>query len=97
MDIKYGFVDFIGYIFLICFNSFSDEIGCEILGKVEFMNFGGFVKDWVVLGIIEIVEKEGKFKFGGIVVEGIVGNMGIGFVYICNVKGYKCLIVIFDI
>lgn len=97
MDIKLGFIGIVGNILLIRLNSFSEEIGCEILGKVEFFNLGGLVKDRVVFYIIKDVEEKGLLKFGGIVVEGIVGNIGIGLVYICNVKGYKCLIVIFEI
>lgn len=96
MDIKHGFVDSIGHTPLIRLNSFSDETGCEILGKAEFMNPGGSVKDRAALGIIETAEKEGKLKPGGTVVEGTAGNTGIGLAHICNAKGYKCLIVIPD-
>ncbi|MBE9203915.1 cysteine synthase A [Synechocystis salina LEGE 06099] len=96
MDIKHGFVDSIGHTPLIRLNSFSDETGCEILGKAEFLNPGGSVKDRAALGIIETAEKEGLLKPGGTVVEGTAGNTGIGLAHICNAKGYKCLIVIPD-
>ena len=94
MDIKNGFVDTVGNTPLIRLNSFSDETGCEILGKAEFLNPGGSVKDRAALYIIEDAEKKGILKPGGTVVEGTAGNTGIGLTHICNAKGYKCLIVI---
>ncbi|MEG3977548.1 cysteine synthase A [Microcoleus sp. herbarium8] len=96
MDIKNGFVGTIGNTPLIRLNSFSDETGCEILGKAEFLNPGGSVKDRAALYIIEDAEKKGLLKPGGTVVEGTAGNTGIGLAHICNAKGYKCLIVIPD-
>jgi cysteine synthase A len=94
MDIKHGFVGAIGNTPLIRLNSFSDETGCEILGKAEFLNPGGSVKDRAALYIIEDAERQGLLKPGGTVVEGTAGNTGIGLAHICNAKGYKCLIVI---
>ncbi len=94
MDIKTGFVGSIGNTPLIRINSFSDETGCEILGKAEFLNPGGSVKDRAALYIIEDAEKKGLLKPGGTVVEGTAGNTGIGLAHICNAKGYKCLIII---
>ena len=94
MDIKNGFVGTIGNTPLIRLNSFSDETGCEILGKAEFLNPGGSVKDRAALEIIEDAERRGLLKPGGTVVEGTAGNTGIGLAHICNAKGYKCLIVI---
>ena len=94
MDIKNGFVDTVGNTPLIRLNSFSDETGCEILGKAEFLNRGGSVKDRAALYIIEDAERKGLLKPGGTVVEGTAGNTGIGLAHICNAKGYKCLIVI---
>ncbi len=94
MDIKNGFVGTIGNTPLIRLKSFSDETGCEILGKAEFLNPGGSVKDRAALYIIEDAEKKGLLKPGGTVVEGTAGNTGIGLAHICNAKGYKCLIVI---
>jgi cysteine synthase len=96
MDIKNGFADSVGNTPLIRLNSFSDETGCEILGKAEFMNPGGSVKDRAALFIVEDAEKKGLLKPGGTVVEGTAGNTGIGLAHICNAKGYKCLIVIPD-
>lgn len=94
MDIKQGFVGTVGNTPLIRLNSFSDETGCEILGKAEFLNPGGSVKDRAALYIIEDAEKKGLLKPGGTVVEGTAGNTGIGLAHICNAKGYQCLIII---
>ena len=94
MDIRQGFVGTIGKTPLIRLNSFSEETGCEILGKAEFLNPGGSVKDRAALYIIKDAEEKGLLKPGGTVVEGTAGNTGIGLAHICNAKGYKCLIII---
>ncbi|EDX72792.1 Pyridoxal-phosphate dependent enzyme superfamily [Coleofasciculus chthonoplastes PCC 7420] len=94
MDIKEGFVGTVGNTPLIRLNSFSEETGCEILGKAEFLNPGGSVKDRAALYIIQDAEDKGLLKPGGTVVEGTAGNTGIGLAHICNAKGYKCLIII---
>ena len=94
MDIKPGFVSTVGNTPLIRLNSFSEETGCEILGKAEFLNPGGSVKDRAALYIIKDAEERGVLHPGGTVVEGTAGNTGIGLAHICNAKGYKCLIVI---
>lgn len=94
MDIKNGFVGSVGNTPLIRLSSFSDETGCEILGKAEFLNPGGSVKDRAALYIIEEAEAQGLLKPGGTVVEGTAGNTGIGLAHICNAKGYRCLIII---
>jgi cysteine synthase A len=96
MDVKDGFVGTIGNTPLIRLNSFSEETGCEILGKAEFLNPGGSVKDRAALYIIQDAEAKGLLKPGGTVVEGTAGNTGIGLAHICNAKGYKCLIIIPD-
>ncbi|WP_373478392.1 cysteine synthase A [Geminocystis sp.] len=96
MDIKDGFIGTIGNTPLIRLNSFSEETGCEILGKAEFLNPGGSVKDRAALYIIQQAEAQGLLKSGGTVVEGTAGNTGIGLAHICNAKGYKCVIVIPD-
>ncbi|HEY9621165.1 MAG TPA: cysteine synthase A [Crinalium sp.] len=96
MDIKDGFVGSVGNTPLIRLDSLSDETGCEILGKAEFLNPGGSVKDRAALYIIEDAERKGLLKPGGTVVEGTAGNTGIGLAHICNAKGYKCLIIIPD-
>lgn len=94
MDIKNGFVSTVGNTPLIRLNSFSDETGCEILGKAEFLNPGGSVKDRAALYIIQDAEAKGLLHPGGTVVEGTAGNTGIGLTHICNARGYKCLIII---
>lgn len=96
MDIKNGFVGTVGNTPLIRLDSFSEETGCEILGKAEFLNPGGSVKDRAALYIIKDAEEKGLLKPGGTVVEGTAGNTGIGLAHICNARGYKCLIVIPD-
>jgi cysteine synthase A len=94
MEIKHGFVGTVGNTPLIRLNSFSEETGCEILGKAEFLNPGGSVKDRAALYIIEAAERAGELKPGGTVVEGTAGNTGIGLAHICNAKGYRCVIII---
>ncbi|MEM7554167.1 MAG: cysteine synthase A [Cyanobacteria bacterium P01_A01_bin.84] len=94
MDIKDGFVGTVGNTPLIRLKSFSEETGCEILAKAEYLNPGGSVKDRAALYIIEDAEKKGLLKPGGTVVEGTAGNTGIGLAHICKAKGYKCLIII---
>lgn len=96
MDIKDGFVGTVGNTPLIRLRSFSEATGCEILGKAEFLNPGGSVKDRAALYIIQDAEAKGTLKSGGTVVEGTAGNTGIGLAHICNAKGYKCLIIIPD-
>ncbi len=94
MDIKNGFIGTVGNTPLIRLNSVSDETGCEILGKAEFLNPGGSVKDRAAFYIIKDAEEQGLLKPGGTVVEGTAGNTGIGLAHICNARGYKCLIII---
>jgi len=94
MDIKRGFIEAVGNTPLIRLNKCSEETGCEILGKAEFLNPGGSVKDRAALYIIQEAEARGLLKPGGTVVEGTAGNTGIGLAHICNAKGYTCLIVI---
>ena len=93
MDIRDGFVGSVGDTPLIRLRRMSEETGCEILGKAEFMNPGGSVKDRAALGIIEAAERDGRIQPGGTVVEGTAGNTGIGLAHICNTRGYRCLIV----
>ena len=94
MDIKKDLINTIGNTPLIRIKSFSEETGCNILGKAEFLNPGGSVKDRAALYIIKDAEDKGLLKPGGTVVEGTAGNTGIGLAHICNAKGYKCIIVI---
>ncbi len=91
-----GFVGAVGNTPLIRLNALSEATGCEILGKAEFMNPGGSVKDRAALGILLEAEEQGLLKPGGTVVEGTAGNTGIGLTHLCNARGYKALIVIPD-
>ena len=72
----------------------SADTGCEILGKCEFMNPGGSVKDRAALFIVEDAEARGQLTPGGIIVEGTAGNTGIGLALVGNAKGYRTIIVI---
>jgi cysteine synthase A len=92
MDIKDGFLGAVGDTPLIRLDCVSDETGCEILGKAEFLNPGGSVKDRAALYIVTDAEEKGLIAPGGTVVEGTAGNTGIGLVHICNVRGYQCII-----
>ena len=96
MDIRDGFLETIGNNPLIRLNKASDETGCEILGKAEFLNPGGSVKDRAALYIINDAEKRGALKPGGVVVEGTAGNTGIGLALVGNARGYRSVIVIAD-
>lgn len=87
-----GFVGAIGNTPLIRLNKLSDETGCEILGKAEFQNPGGSVKDRAALYVVKDAEESGRLKPGGTVVEGTAGNTGIGLAHVCRSKGYKCVI-----
>ena len=88
--------DCIGNTPLMRLNYFSDQTGCEILGKAEFMNPGGSVKDRAALGIVRDAEKRGQLNPGGIVVEGTAGNTGIGLAVVGNSLGYETVIVMPD-
>ena len=94
MDIRQGFVGSVGNTPLIRLNRVSEETGCEILGKAEFLNPGGSVKDRAALAIINDAEKRGALKPGGVIVEGTAGNTGIGLALVAAARGYKCVIVI---
>src|SRR5258705_4174114 len=79
---------------LIRLRRLSELTGCEILGKAEFMNPGGSVKDRAAYGIITDGEKAGRLKPGATIVEGTAGNTGIGLVVIGQARGYGTVIVI---
>ena len=96
MALSDGFMGAIGNTPLIRLHRLSEETGCEILGKGEFMNPGGSVKDRAAKWIVLEAEKRGVLKPGGTVVEGTAGNTGIGLAHVCNARGYKCVIVMPD-
>ncbi|MDI1485790.1 MAG: Cysteine synthase 1 [Ramalina farinacea] len=87
-----GLVGAIGNTPLIRLNRLSAETGCEILGKAEFQNPGGSVKDRAALYVIKDSEERGQLRPGGTVVEGTAGNTGIGLAHVCRSKGYKLVI-----
>lgn len=94
--IAHGFVGAIGHTPLIRLRHLSEATGCEILGKAEFQNPGGSVKDRAALGLIEDAEKSGALRPGGTIVEGTAGNTGIGLALIGNARGYKSLFIVPD-
>ncbi|KAL5350439.1 cysteine synthase [Pseudogymnoascus sp. 05NY08] len=87
-----GLVGAIGNTPLIRLNKLSEQTGCEILGKAEFMNPGGSVKDRAALFVVQDAEEKGLLAPGGTVVEGTAGNTGIGLAHVCRSKGYKLVI-----
>lgn len=92
MDILEGFAGTVGNTPLIRLSSLSEQTGCDILGKAEFLNPGGSVKDRAALWMVREHEKSGALKPGGTVVEGTAGNTGIGLAHVCNARGYPCVI-----
>ena len=93
MPVRDGFVEAIGNTPLIRLRKASEETGCTILGKAEFMNPGGSVKDRAALGIIKAAEASGALKPGATIVEGTAGNTGIGIAHVAAARGYKATIV----
>ncbi len=88
-----GLLGSIGNTPLIRLRRASEATGCEILGKAEFMNPGGSVKDRAGLAIIEAAIADGSLKPGGTIVEGTAGNTGIGITLVANALGFKAVIV----
>jgi cysteine synthase A len=93
MTIRTGFLDSIGRTPLIRLTRASAETGCEILGKAEFLNPGGSVKDRAAAAIVEDAEARGLIRPGGTIVEGTAGNTGIGLALVGNARGYRTVIV----
>jgi cysteine synthase A len=85
--------DLIGNTPLLQLRKVSEETGCCIYGKAEFLNPGGSVKDRTALGIIRDAEKSGKLKPGATIVEGTAGNTGIGLTLLANALGYRSAVV----
>lgn len=82
----------IGNTPLIRLNHLSEETGCNVLGKAEFMNPGGSIKDRAALYVVLDAEERGLLRAGGTVVEGTAGNTGIGLAHVCRSRGYKLVI-----
>ena len=93
MQIRDGFTDTIGDTPLIRLRRASEQTGCTILGKAEFLNPGGSVKDRAALFIIKDAEERGMLQPGGVIVEGTAGNTGIGLALVGNARGYRSVIV----
>lgn len=94
MQIASSVIDAIGHTPLIRLKGASEETGCEILGKAEFMNPGQSVKDRAGLFIIEDAVARGLLRPGGVIVEGTAGNTGIGLAVVANAMGFRTVIVI---
>ncbi len=94
MDIRDGFVGAIGHTPLIRLRRLSEQTGCEILGKAEFLNPGSSVKDRAAWAIIKDAEEQGLLRPGGVIVEGTAGNTGIGLALVGRARGYRTVIVI---
>ncbi len=94
MDIRDGFSGSVGNTPLIRLKKASELTGCEILGKAEFLNPGGSVKDRAALYMILDAERKGTLQPGGVIVEGTAGNTGIGLTLVANARGYRTVIVI---
>jgi cysteine synthase A len=94
--VRDGFVGAVGNTPLIRLRGASQLTGCNILGKAEFLNPGGSVKDRAALYIILDAEKRGALEPGGVIVEGTAGNTGIGLALVGNARGYRTVIVMPD-
>lgn len=88
-----GFIGAVGNTPLIEISSLSEATGCRILGKAEFLNPGGSVKDRAALFMVLEAERSGQLHSGGTIVEGTAGNTGIGLALVANARGYECRIV----
>jgi cysteine synthase A len=96
MEIRSSVLECIGNTPLVRLAAASAETGCEILGKAEFMNPGGSIKDRAALGIVRAAEASGELRPGGTIVEGTAGNTGIGIAMVANALGYRTVIVMPD-
>ncbi len=94
MDIRDGFIGTIGNTPLLRLARASEQTGCEILGKAEFLNPGSSVKDRAALYIVRDAMKRGLLEPGGVIVEGTAGNTGIGLALVGNALGFRTVIVI---
>ena len=96
MQKKNNIIEMIGNTPLIYLKGASEETGCKIYGKAEFLNPGQSVKDRAALYIIKDAEKKNLIEKGGMIVEGTAGNTGIGLSLVGNAMGFKTTIVIPD-
>jgi cysteine synthase len=94
MDVRDGFTEAVGNTPLIRLRHASEATRCTVLGKAEFMNPGGSVKDRAALYIVLDAETRGDLQPGGVIVEGTAGNTGIGLALVGNARGYRTVVVI---
>jgi cysteine synthase A len=94
MSVRPGIIEAIGHTPLIRLKAASEATGCEILGKAEFMNPGGSVKDRAALSIVRDAVASGALRPGGAIVEGTAGNTGIGLGLVASAMGFRTVIVI---
>jgi cysteine synthase A len=92
-EIRDGLEGAVGRTPLVRLKSLSEASGCTILGKAEFLNPGGSVKDRAALAIVQAAERDGRLRPGGTIVEGTAGNTGIGLAHVALARGYRCVIV----
>ena len=88
--------DSVGNTPLLRLGSLSLDTGCEVLGKAEFMNPGGSIKDRAAKGMIGRAEEQGLLKAGGTIVEGTAGNTGIGLALLGRERGYRVVVTMPD-
>jgi len=93
VNLRDGFIGAVGNTPLLHLKRLSARTGCTILGKAEFLNPGGSIKDRAALAIVEDAEARGALEPGGVIVEGTAGNTGIALALIANAKGYRSVIV----
>src|SRR5262245_28487799 len=93
MTIHPSIIEAIGNTPLIKLRRASEETGCTILGKAEFLNPGQSVKDRAALAIVRDAEKRGDLRPGGVIVEGTAGNTGIGLALVGAALGYRVIVV----
>ncbi|MFN8641618.1 MAG: cysteine synthase A [Candidatus Binatia bacterium] len=93
MTIPSGFLDLVGNTPLVRLRRASEQTGCAIYGKCEFLNPGGSVKDRAAAFIVRDAEQRGLLQPGGVIVEGTAGNTGIGLALVANARGYRTVIV----
>lgn len=96
MKIAEDVLQAMGHTPLLRLRGASEMTGCEILGKAEFMNPGGSVKDRAARAIVLDAERRSLLRPGGTIVEGTAGNTGIGLAHVCHARGYRCVIVMPD-
>jgi cysteine synthase len=92
VDVRDGFTDAVGNTPLIRLRKASELTGCHVLGKAEFLNPGGSVKDRAAKYMVLDAEERGDLKPGGVIVEGTAGNTGIGLALVGNARGYRTVI-----